>query len=429
MSFKKKIELSLIFLKKNNFNENLLSLPKLVFFRNLNSKNKKSIFQKIIYELINLKIFNLENKFYNTNFDTIIVSHLTKDINENFIDEYMGLIDNKIKKDDCVIKIFINHTDKNFIDNDLQSYNNKYPFLILSKRFNIFFEFFLFFNFFFKYIKFKVNFFFREKNMINISLKDYLKGISYYRIHLKILKIIIKLNPKKLYIPFEGHPWEKLIFFKTKKMGIKRYGYQFNISDKNNYLFYYLKYKEISPDKLFITGEYLKNIAKKLNDEIEYEVIGSNRMYKVPKKRTIDNSILAIPERRDEEEIIFINFLNKYVDIYDNFQFYLKLHPLSPNKYKINKKINIHKDNVDRLISKCNYTLFRGSNLVFNMINNELIPLYLNFTKENISVLDKNFYKFSIDELKDLNDIKDLKKENLFEIRNKNLKEINRYFK
>ena len=94
----------------------------------------------------------------------------------------------------------------------------------MIKEFEIYFKFIISY---FRYLKLK------KKLNINISAKNYFSGISHYRIAYKIFIIISKFNIKNIYIPFEGHAWEKLLYFLTYDKKIKRIAYQFLINDKN----------------------------------------------------------------------------------------------------------------------------------------------------------------------------------------------------
>lgn len=399
-------------------------------FRDQRNNTKNFLKKKINFELKRLFSSKTDNEFLNKNikFETVIISHLVRCNNKNeIIDEYMNIIKEKFKNTHDTLELFINHTELE--KKQIISTFNKFYTHILDKRFSLIKEFEIYFRFiisYFKYLKLK------KKLNINISAKNYFSGISHYRIAYKIFIIIRKFNIKNIYIPFEGHAWEKLLYLFTYDMKIKRIAYQFIINDKNLSNLLYLKNSRISPDIIYVTGTKVKDLINKINKNIICEVIGSKKIYKTKENFGFNKNILVIPEGIDGEIDLFQKFIKQYTLIDSSITFYLKLHPLYKSFNSKNKNIKVYDDNLNKLIKNCDIVLYRGSSLIFNLLYNNVVPIYLNITSENISLLNDDFLSYIVsspEELKKLISQIYSDRNKIFQIQKNNFKNITKYYK
>lgn len=403
------IKQSISYLNKTK-DEFIISLNSLNFF-NHNKKifinvNKISFIRKIV----NLKL----NKPSNIDkIENVFISHFISD-NQKYqtYDFYHDKIIEVVARYKKCLRIFINHTSQNIRQYKNENIEN----FFLIKSLFLLNHFHILLYFFSKFFYLKILGLFSNNQMNkfafkNISFVDSITSSANYITSKKIVSLLKKTKAKNVFMPFEGHSWEKITIFLIKKNipKIKIYYYQFNLNHRKMLFLEYLNNSATQP-------HYILCASKIVFDEIRYKkiniksyLIGSNRLLKLKVKRKINNNnCLILPEGIDVEINFFINFIFKYCSLYSNLNFIFRLPP-HLNKLKYQKSIKILPKNFTFTINsslledinKCKFVIFRGTSAVFNAVYNGLIPIYLKKNKsdkipfpvdENI---DKYFYKIS----------------------------------
>lgn len=246
------------------------------------------------------------------------------------------------------------------------------------------------------------------------TIKNFKSSIStMYEVN-ELINILKKVNPRKIFMSFEGYSWERMLIYQIKKFNpkIKTYGYFFSIITRyQNSPF--IKYGKCFDFDYILTSGFpqkKKFIKHKFKKE-KITIIG-REFYKESKlKKNILNNkkCLILPESFKEEIFFMLDFVKKCSDEKLDIEFYIKLHP-SINKKKIKEKIfNYYGSNI-KIISKENinfrYALFRGTSAIVDYIKQGSQPLYLK--KKNEADLNP-LYEIS-NEIKYIAEPKDFKK-------------------
>ena len=373
------------------FDKYLLSINKLNIIKshasyiNFESNTKKiSLLRKISkYFFFKEKIVNKkrnflflstyvdEKKILNKDF---YFSHIAQNIPKKdffFIYRNFQIKNKNIKRENLIIL-----SDKRFFFRDL------YNFLKIS----------------YKLIFLKISHIFKkyENQKINelISIKS-IKGALYNLsvVH-EILNVIYTINPKKIFITFEGYPFERLLIKELKKKkNIIVYAYYFSIISKHQNYPLRFKDKSYNPDFIITSGEVAKNkIYKNGFNKKKLFNIGSNKINTIFTKN-YNNSrkhVLLLPEAFENEVNLFIKFA---IDCgkNSNIPFILRLHPAFEINDQLKKQINELKSETNFIISdkkllfdlkRSNIAVYRGSSSVVEAINNNVYPVYLKIKKE-----------------------------------------------
>lgn len=376
-------------------------------------------FKFYFFTLPSLVLFFLIKKFFakkiNINFKTktLIFSHL---IDKTFLDrnqDYIfGNIFKRINKDISFVYLSAlksHEKDNAQTKNERFNYNyillnNDYKYVEIKDLFKIFFNCFLERRNLINEAKKKKNL--DEKKLFllaanfSFSSGSIINLIRYYA----IFKIINKTKPKNIITTYEGHSLERLIFFASNLNNpkIRRIAYQNTFILKNqNAMFLKLK-KHFSPDEIWLSGKiYLNQFKKIFSKTIKISVLGSNRKFKLLKKKDKlkfnKNICLVIPEGFYSTTFDLMKFCIEYSHKFRNIdKFIFRIHPeLNINilfkKYpelKNYKNFNIEvSKNFDPKIDllRSNFCLYRQTTLVSQAILYGLKTFYL-VDKQNINV-------------------------------------------
>ncbi len=246
-----------------------------------------------------------------------------------------------------------------------------YFFKLLLEVIKIFIKNFSFYNYFFL------------KSLFTI--KNFKSSIStMYEVN-ELINILKKVNPRKIFMSFEGYSWERMLIYRIKKFNpeIKTYGYFFSIITRyQNSPF--IKYGECF-DFDYILTSGIPQKKKFINHKFKKEkiIIIGKEFYKesIFRKNMLNNKkCLILPESFKEEIFFMLDFVKKCSDKKLDIEFYIKLHPSMNNK-KIKEKIfNYYGSNI-KIISRENvnfrYALFRGTSAIVDYIKKGSQPLYL----------------------------------------------------
>lgn len=359
------------------------------------------------------KYSNINNYKNINNISTIFVSHLSLNNNQSefFDDNYFGkIIDINNEKAKKLI-IYIPHNIKK-ISNNLKKKldKNKNLVIIIPRKENYNKEIYKIIITFIRSIKvifksiFKNNLYdkwFDKKLAISISSETTLQNIADVQ---NIIEIVKKTNCKKIFFPFEGFAWERLLLKKINSLNssINTYGYINSGIFKYQIGIYERIKKNIYPKYFLTSGSLINNyLSKRLEIDNNYIYnIGSNRYKKVNGnycKLKKSNNILILLEALNEEINILINFGIVLAKSNNNLKVIFKIHPLSNSKLlksKINDYSNIDITNNPNIYKYSNFVIFRGSTSIIEAIQYGCVPIYYNNESElNVSPISLIFSK------------------------------------
>ena len=218
------------------------------------------------------------------------------------------------------------------------------------------------------------------------------------RIAIQIEQIIKKTNPKYIITTFEGHAWERLVYYYARRTNpnIKCFGYQHSaVFEHHNSIKRPLNNK-YNPDVVFTSGKIAENILNQSQVKIgKVLCLGTDKYLPPIISPCKSNCCLVIPEGSISESLILFNLSFNYAMQDQNQQFIWRLHPLlsfqklkkySPIFKKIPSNIYLSEDDLDSDIKKCNSVLYRGSTAVINAINAGLKPIYYQQSTDELGV-------------------------------------------
>lgn len=370
--------------------------------------------------------------------DALIITNL---VNENDIltnyDNYTFDLQSILKKKKISsLKIYRNFTDKKFSIN-----SNK---IVLPKLNYLSWEIMTIIKILIQSIKIK---FFDENKDIKLNkIENYfLKKASNYinlfgslntlRILKQIQDIVDFTNPKFLFLPIEGHVWEKSLIknIKTKYKKIKVIGIQFSSIIKNDHTIK-KSYGKIYEPHILICNNYLNYLIIKKNklfrnSKILFNNLSLNKIKKQKIKNFKKISCLIAPELNMIEVNKFI-FLIKQIKLLDNkINFTLNLHPQTHKKnyQKIKKELKnisiVSQKKLDIELNKNNILIYRGSTACLKALQKGLWLLYYNSDEYDINPLkeiklNKNYFFNHIEFIKIIDYLKNNKKNKINKILN-----------
>ena len=243
------------------------------------------------------------------------------------------------------------------------------------------------------------------------------------RIAKQIGMLLKKTESKFLVITYEGHAWERLVFYEARKVNpnIKCIGYQHAVIFEHQHAIRRLLRSEYNPDVILTAG----NVAKKQFDNLKYsssivvKCLGSHKSRAVvPSKNVKVRKCLVVPEGIISESILLFEFSLQCAKEILDYQFVWRLHPLlSFEKLKKHSKvfnelpenIELSKISLNSDIERCDAVLYRGSTAVVEAVNAGLMPIYY-ANNEELSIdpiYDQKLGKYVVRNVKEfINSIK-----------------------
>ena len=240
-----------------------------------------------------------------------------------------------------------------------------------------------------------------DKTLAQDILQHHLSNdtINALRIAFQVAEITKKIGPKIVITTFEGHAWERLVYYYVRKVNpsIKCLGYQHAAVFKHQHAISRLLRKEYNPNVILTSGLVAKEILQKSLEfkNIKVICIGSPKYCVSSLVVSKKNCCLVVPEGIVSECLLLFKLSLDYARKYPNQKFIWRLHPLIDferlKKYsnsfkKIPKNICLSDDNLKKDIHKCDSVLYRGSTTVVNAINAGLKPIYLKQNVEDLSI-------------------------------------------
>jgi len=336
------------------------------------------------------KIIFKKKKSNNKN-QIFIISHLIENHTTNNFDFYFGDLKH-YQNNFNIIRLLHSYSFKNKNNNILKNHDEIY---------NIIFNYNLGFieniNILLKLVTKSVTFFFKsfkEKNYLNRKIAIELLSLSTF-INLVLFnfskKIFENNNISSVLLTYEGHPFERLIYFASSfsKNKVKKIGYiHIPFSFYQNTALVNLNEK-LNPNIVMFAGDksyeniYFNFNVKKIiygsRKHINYSLNDSNNLLQNNKKF----NLLFLPEGIETEVYDFFDLAYSCSRKFPNFNFILRIHPLIKEKIilKLQKKIDrisnlvlsdatIKEDSIKSL-----YSIYRGSSSIIESINYGSLPI------------------------------------------------------
>ena len=422
-TFYKKITFYSNHILRKNINYYKVSLSSLHIIRSHKSyfniadrkMNKDNIIKKVIKKYF-LKIKNSTKNINTTEF--LIISNFTNKDELNNEDRYFHHVIKELRKGKKNFNIIY----RNLYNHKINQ-TKKGNYYILNNNSKIIKDFYNFFKIIIEIIKIifsKVkNPIYQNiisKNLIQLNnISSSINNISHVDDLIEQIKIA---KPKKIFLTYEGYPWERLLCKKIKNYDNKIiiFGYFFSIMSKyTNTPLLKLKNK-FDPDIILTSSNFISKtfIQKKFKKENIINIGSINP--KVLQKNTNSKNLkyikcLILPEAFDDEVKFLINFAIKAQNKELKIKYILRLHPSIKDKIYLNdikkyiKKYNISlsRSSMENDIKNCDILFYRGSSSVIEASCKGLIPLYIEKQNElSLDVLYKiEKYKPKIKSIRD----------------------------
>ncbi len=356
----------------------------------------------------NIEIFN-STRF--KNYDYMIVTHLNnKDrLNSPFDPYYGNLLEVLIKNKKKILLVFIPHINLTRLDKqrfkkikkpyDIYFLSNDFPGSIVnSKIIN------LFLNERKRLLERSKLFNGFIKNLYIYSAETIISDVNQrnWNYANELYKIIKHCSTKNLITTYEGHSWERLFYYFSKKANssIRCIGYQHTLLFEYNHSIL----REISslfdPDLILASGDTtLKLLNKKLTKKIRIELLGSHK-HKINHKNSINisNNILFLPSGEFEEAFNMTNFAINYAKFNPKMNIIIRYHPVIQNKFNNLKEYKNFKKSNTSILRDCKnsrWAVYSSSTAIFEAIQLGCLPIKLNI--ENLISINDPLWQINSD--------------------------------
>jgi hypothetical protein len=383
------------------------------FLKQYNLSSKEKFEQSIRFRISSLirifqAIFFKESTSYGKNdikSDILFVSHLTNK-DQFFTDEdpYFGDLPTQLLEHNFHSAVaFINHikannSHKSKVWNESRIFRH-----VLSINLDFFSEIKL--QFFQRKAKKQLNLIFKDLKIDKELAKDILmhhlssSSFSALRIAMHIANIVKLSDIKYVVTTFEGHSWERLVYFYVRKVNpeIKCFGYQHSAVFKRQHAIKRSLNHAYNPDAILTSGNISKNLLRdsKSLKQLKIVCLGSPK-YSEP--RLIKDKLkccLVVPEGTIKDCLSLFKLSYIYAVKNQNQKFIWRLHPLISfedlKRYsnifkKIPNNIFLSEVSLDEDVKKSDTVLYSGSTAVVNAISSGLMPIYYQKHLEEFSI-------------------------------------------
>lgn len=216
------------------------------------------------------------------------------------------------------------------------------------------------------------------------------------RIAQQIALLVSKTKAKYLFVTYEGHAWERLVFHEARIINpkIKCIGYQHAVILEHQHAIRRLLDDSYNPDIILTAGKISETQLRKVSElsDIEIKCLGSSKSRKSVLRSEDDLfACLVVPEGLISECIILFEFSLICAKLMPEYKFVWRLHPLlsfsmltkhSTIFRQLPSNIYLSNKTLEYDISQCDSVLYRGSTAVVEAIRAGLRPIYLAKDKE-----------------------------------------------
>ena len=405
--------------KINYFKTSLSSLYIIRSHKNyFNLLNRKSHNNNFLIKIFS-RYFSSTNNYSKKNkiSDFLFVSNFVNKSELKNKDRYFNQIIEQLKKENKEYNLIYRNLDvKN------KNYKiNKQNYYILSDKFKFFTDIYYLLkilNEIGKIIFYKSNKFKYKKKIIQnlFNFKNISSSLNNLNHVDNLMKLTKKLKPKKIFITYEGYPWERMFCKKIKNYDpkIKVFGYYFSVMPKYTNIPLIRLKNDFDPDFILTSSKFITELFKnKKFPKKNILNIGLNKTKVIPDDKKKDKNIncLILPESFDDEIKYLIDFAKKISDKKIAIKFILRLHPSIKDKIYIQnikryigkKNITLSKNSFANDIKKSHLAFYRGSSSIIEASSQNLVPIYIPKRNElSVDVLYK-LEKFK-PQIKSIND-------------------------
>ena len=392
--------------KINYFKASLSSLYIIRSHKNyFNLLNRKSYNNNFLIKIFN-RYFSSTNNYSKKNkiSDFLFVSNFVNKSELKNKDRYFNQIIEQLKKENKEYNLIYRNLDVKNKNHKI----NKHNYYILNDKFKFFTDIYYLIkilNEIVKIIFYKSNKFKSKKKIIQnlFNFKNISSSLNNLNHVDNLMKLTKKLRPKKIFITYEGYPWERMLCKKIKNYDpkIKVFGYYFSVMPKYTNIPLIRLKNDFDPDFILTSSKFITELFKnKKFPKKNILNIGLNKTKVIPdnKKNNKNINCLILPESFDDEIKYLIDFAKKISDKKIAIKFILRLHPSIKDKIYIQnikryigkKNITLSKNSFIDDIKKSHLAFYRGSSSIIEASSQNLIPIYISRLNElSVDVLYK----------------------------------------
>jgi hypothetical protein len=405
--------------KINYFKTSLSSLYIIRSHKNyFNLLNRKSYNNNFLIKIFN-RYFSSTSNYSKKNkiSDFLFVSNFVNKSELKNKDRYFNQIIEQLKKENKEYNLIYRNLDVKNKNHKI----NKHNYYILNDKFKFFTDIYYLLkilNEILKIIFYKSNKFKSKKKIIQnlFNFKNISSSLNNLNHVDNLMKLTKKLKPKKIFITYEGYPWERMFCKKIKNYDpkIKVFGYYFSVMPKYTNIPLIRLKNNFDPDFILTSSKFITELFKnKKFPKKNILNIGLNKTKVIPDNKKKDKNIncLILPESFDDEIKYLIDFAKKISDKKIAIKFILRLHPSIKDKIYIQnikryigkKNITLSKNSFIDDIKKSHLAFYRGSSSIIEASSQNLVPIYISKRNElSVDVLYK-LEKFK-PQIKSIND-------------------------
>jgi len=220
-----------------------------------------------------------------------------------------------------------------------------------------------------------------------------------YRLALMIELLLNNTNPNYIITTFEGHAWERLVYYFSKKATnykIRTLGYQHAIFFKKQHAINRLLAKQFNPDVILCSGLDAKNnfLNSDFNQQSKVLVLGTKRLASVEEEKLtfpIKSCFLILMEGDNLECLKLIDLTLSLRLLLPEHLFILRFHPLTsisqikslrPILKNLPQNLSISSHSLEEDMINSGFAIYRGSSTIIKAVQYGLIPIYYNFKNE-----------------------------------------------
>jgi len=382
------------------------------FFEKYNLSKQERIWQSIRFRLVSVvRIFQTtyykkpSSKQKNTKSDVLFVSHLTN--RQQLLkdrDAYFGDLPNQLMQNDVSCSIaLINHIKANNFNLSHEWEDSNINRFVLNLSLDLLSEVKLYFAQ--RRSKKLLKSITKELQLDKILTKDILYNhfssstFAALRIAKQVTDIAKKTDAKFIITTYEGHSWERLVYYYAKKLNpsIACFGYQHAAVFENQHAIKRSLASQYNPDIILASGKISQHLLKscKLLRNLKILCVGSPKHSKTKILTDRTNCCLVVPQGTVKECLYLFELSYIYANQNKNQKFIWRLHPLLSfeeiKKYsdifkRLPDNIYLSEDHLDEDVQKSDTVLYRGSTAVVNAINAGLRPIYYQLSTDEVSM-------------------------------------------
>jgi len=239
-----------------------------------------------------------------------------------------------------------------------------------------------------------------DKTLAKDMLRHHLSPSTIHalRIAMQVAKIVNKTGSKFVITTYEGHAWERLVYYYVRKINpnIKCFGYQHAAVFKYQHAIKRPLGAEYDTDIVLTSGLIAKDMLEKSQlRENKIVCVGSPKHLPTSIMTSKKKSCLVVPEGLISECLILFKLSLECAKKDQEQRFIWRLHPLlsfkelmkrSPTFRRLPNNIVLSGSSLDDDIQRCDSVLYRGSTAVVGAINSGLKPIYYQQSYDELSI-------------------------------------------